>query len=69
MTWTTITNNLYSVKTLSWTYVEIAYQDNDWTYYINQKALIDTFILFAFIIFIVFTFVSLTIKFFSLWKK
>lgn len=49
-------------------YIEIFYQDNDWTYYVNQKNFIDTVILIIFILFFVFSFISLSINFFKLWR-
>lgn len=55
-------------KDLKW-YVNIVYQDKEWNYYINQKNFIDTIILTVFIFFFIFSFISLTIKFFNLWKN
>lgn len=64
-------NLKYKEKTLDEKnhYVEILYQDNDWTYYINQKNFIDSIILIIFILFFTFTLVSLSINFFNLWRK
>lgn len=62
-------NQTYSIRTLTGTYIEVWYQDNDWTYYINKQSITDLFILFFFIALVLFTLFSLTIKTFNKWKK
>lgn len=57
------------VKDTSQGYSEILYLNPDWTYYLHHKNFIDTIILFWFMIFFMFTFISLSIKTFNLWRK
>lgn len=62
-------NQTYTIRTNTWTYIEVWYQDNDWTYYLNKQSITDLFILFFFIALVLFTLFSLTIKTFNKWKK
>ena len=59
----------YTNKSYTWTYIELWYQHNDWTYYIHKENLIDLFIVFFLVLLCLFTFFALTIKSFKLWKK
>lgn len=69
MTWELLNTSLYSPRTWTGEYLEIWYQDNDGTYYINTNTLVNVFIIFVFIIFFVFSFFSLSIKTFNKWRK
>lgn len=58
-----------TVKDTSKWYVEILYLNPDGTYYLNNKNFIDVVIVFWILVFFMFTFISLTIKTFNLWRK
>lgn len=60
---------LYSPFSWTGTYIEIAYQWNDWWYYINKNSIIDLIIIIAFSFIVLFTLTALTIKTFNLWKN
>ena len=61
---------LYQPKNLNWnSYVEIVYQSNDWTFFINHKNFVDMLILMAFTFFFIFTLIHLSIKLFLAWKN
>lgn len=60
---------IYEKDTWTWTYIEIWYQSNDWTYYLNKQNLIDVFITFTLVNLCLFTLFALTIKVFNKWKK
>jgi hypothetical protein len=70
-----LTNSwIYTEYTWTWrtetgSYFEIWYQNNDWTYYLHTENVIQLFLVFIFVVLVLFTFFSLTIKFFNKWRK
>lgn len=62
-------NPLYSQFSWTWTYLEFAYQWNNWAYYLNKQTLIEVILWTAFIFLFLFTLIALTIKSFNSWRK
>lgn len=63
------TTSTWNIKDTSLGYSEILYLNPDWTYYLNNKNFIDTVMVFWILVFFIFTFISLSIKTFNLWRK